>query len=335
MSSNSGLSFIFQIRVISEEKSREKKSMKVGFFDVHSNSCFSTIDVTLISKTLFTIYLQLPTNYHGWWVLLQSFGDNERPQVDSSIFIKMGRVRNNRRKTSKSKEYKKAFKTDNRARDVDQIQEDLIKEKEAGAKMAFEADDDLPGLGQFYCTPCGRHFFDQASLTSHADSRGHIRRWTIILHHIWMILTMMFCNCYCYLGEYSEGQITFYWLKMTSSITLNIFATTDIRVMSERLLICIKWLITLSDLILTAAFTRFYALTQHHKNCLDFQIERCTTREIYQRWGWEGSWNVCWNIAICECQQDGDHNMISEQLISLLLDPFLTLSVLCHHSICC
>ena len=88
----------------------------------------------------------------------------------------MGRVRNNRRKTSKSKEYNKAYKTDNRARDVDQIQEDLIKEKEAGAKMAFEVDDDLPGLGQFYCTPCGRHFFDQASLTSHADSRGHIRR---------------------------------------------------------------------------------------------------------------------------------------------------------------
>ena len=89
----------------------------------------------------------------------------------------MGRVRNNRRKTSKSKEYKKAFKTDNRARDVDQIQEDLLKEKEKGAKMAFEVDDDLPGLGQFYCTPCGRHFFDQASLTSHADSRGHIRRY--------------------------------------------------------------------------------------------------------------------------------------------------------------
>lgn len=94
----------------------------------------------------------------------------------TSLFEKMGRVRNNRRKNSKKKEYKKAFKTDNRARDVDQIQEDLIKEKERGEKMAFAADEDLPGLGQFYCTPCGRHFFDEASLTSHANSRGHIRR---------------------------------------------------------------------------------------------------------------------------------------------------------------
>ena len=95
----------------------------------------------------------------------------------------MGRVRNNRRKNSKKKEYKKAFKTDNRARDVDQIQEDLIKEKERGEKMAFAADDDLPGLGQFYCTPCGRHFFDEASLTSHANSRGHVRRYLALSHY--------------------------------------------------------------------------------------------------------------------------------------------------------
>jgi 5-methylcytosine-specific restriction endonuclease McrA len=90
----------------------------------------------------------------------------------------MGRVRNNRRKTSKSKEYKKAFKTDNRARDVDQIQEDIEKEVASGKKMnqSFTADDDLPGLGQHYCTQCGRHFSDEASLTSHAKSRGHVRR---------------------------------------------------------------------------------------------------------------------------------------------------------------
>eukprot|EP00596_Hydrurales_sp_CCMP1899_P010978 CAMPEP_0119041556 /NCGR_PEP_ID=MMETSP1177-20130426/12549_1 /TAXON_ID=2985 /ORGANISM="Ochromonas sp, Strain CCMP1899" /LENGTH=126 /DNA_ID=CAMNT_0007007701 /DNA_START=52 /DNA_END=429 /DNA_ORIENTATION=+ len=88
----------------------------------------------------------------------------------------MGRVRTSRRKTCAKKEYKKAFKTDNRARDVDQIQGDLLLEKEKGSKMAFEVDDDLPGLGQFYCTPCGRHFFDEASLTTHASSRGHVRR---------------------------------------------------------------------------------------------------------------------------------------------------------------
>jgi hypothetical protein len=30
--------------------------------------------------------------------------------------------------------------------------------------MAFEADDDLPGLGQFYCTPCGRYVHLQICL---------------------------------------------------------------------------------------------------------------------------------------------------------------------------
>jgi hypothetical protein len=40
----------------------------------------------------------------------------------------MGRVRTSRRRTHKTKEYKKSHKTDNRARDVDQIQDDLKKE---------------------------------------------------------------------------------------------------------------------------------------------------------------------------------------------------------------
>jgi len=63
----------------------------------------------------------------------------------------MGRVRVSRRRTSKTKDYKKSHKTDNRARDIDQIQDDLIREQKTGVKMTFEFDDDLPGGGQFYC----------------------------------------------------------------------------------------------------------------------------------------------------------------------------------------
>jgi bud site selection protein 20 len=88
----------------------------------------------------------------------------------------MGRVRNSRRRTSKNKEYKKHHYTGNRHRDVDQIQDDLEKEKETSTKMAFEIDEDLPGLGQCYCTPCGRHFHDLITLTAHELTKLHRRR---------------------------------------------------------------------------------------------------------------------------------------------------------------
>mmetsp|Transcript_56289 Transcript_56289/g.98803 ORF Transcript_56289/g.98803 Transcript_56289/m.98803 type:complete len:129 (-) Transcript_56289:117-503(-) len=88
----------------------------------------------------------------------------------------MGRVRNSRRRTRKNKEYKKGIDTKRRPRDVDQIQDDIAKEAELGKKMEFEYDEDLPGLGQFYCTQCGRHFGDQSTLDIHTDSKLHKRR---------------------------------------------------------------------------------------------------------------------------------------------------------------
>ena len=88
----------------------------------------------------------------------------------------MGRVRNNRARTSKKKEYKKGHDVKRRRRDVDQIQDDLIKEVESGTKFTVEIDDDLPGRGQFYCTFCARHFADQVTLTTHEASKDHKRR---------------------------------------------------------------------------------------------------------------------------------------------------------------
>ena len=93
-----------------------------------------------------------------------------------STSITMGRVRNSRRRTSKNKEYKKHHATRSRHRDIDQIQDDLVKEKELGEKIEFEIDEDLPGLGQCYCTPCGRHFHDEATLIAHEATKLHRRR---------------------------------------------------------------------------------------------------------------------------------------------------------------
>jgi hypothetical protein len=55
----------------------------------------------------------------------------------------MTRCRNAKRRTSKKKEYYRSHKTANRAKDIDQIQDELKKEKDTGAKIAFEIDDDF------------------------------------------------------------------------------------------------------------------------------------------------------------------------------------------------
>lgn len=88
----------------------------------------------------------------------------------------MGRQRTSRRRTSKNKQYKKAADTKRRARDVDQIQDDLIAMATLGKNMEFEIDEDLPGLGQHYCVQCARHFSDNETLTIHQSSKFHKRR---------------------------------------------------------------------------------------------------------------------------------------------------------------
>lgn len=62
---------------------------------------------------------------------------------------------------------------------MDQIQDELAVEKEKGEATAFEIDDDLPGQGQFYCTPCARHFTDAETKRVHIKSKLHKRRRVI------------------------------------------------------------------------------------------------------------------------------------------------------------
>lgn len=88
----------------------------------------------------------------------------------------MGRVRTSRRRCSKNKEFKKHHDTKRRRRDIDQIQDDLIHEKETSKPLAFEIDDDLAGLGQFYCTVCARHFSNDDTLEVHKKTKDHKRR---------------------------------------------------------------------------------------------------------------------------------------------------------------
>jgi len=88
----------------------------------------------------------------------------------------MGRTRNKISRATKNKQYKKSHGTKRRRKDVDQIQDDLKKEKTTGEKMQFELDEDLPGMGQYHCTPCGRHFVCVETLEAHEKTKVHKRR---------------------------------------------------------------------------------------------------------------------------------------------------------------
>lgn len=87
----------------------------------------------------------------------------------------MGTGKYSRRKgaTSKVKKYKKKTWLCHRAKDTDQIQDEI--EKGANSiKVSYN--DELPGGGQFYCIETGMHFIDAKALADHKKSRYYKRR---------------------------------------------------------------------------------------------------------------------------------------------------------------
>eukprot|EP00053_Salpingoeca_punica_P005036 m.52321 g.52321 ORF g.52321 m.52321 type:complete len:168 (+) comp13060_c0_seq1:105-608(+) len=70
---------------------------------------------------------------------------------------------------------KKRFRTRKRTKDHDQIVNDL-KAENVMKLIHHPVDGDLPGLGQFYCIHCSRHFVNSLSLDEHIKSKIHRRR---------------------------------------------------------------------------------------------------------------------------------------------------------------
>lgn len=62
------------------------------------------------------------------------------------------------------------------ARAVDQIAEDLADAGKLAKLRAPPIDFDLPGLGQYYCVECARHFVDAGARKAHARSKPHKNR---------------------------------------------------------------------------------------------------------------------------------------------------------------
>ena len=69
----------------------------------------------------------------------------------------MGKCQRKKGSTAKHKKYGKNRRTRNETKDLDQIVEDLQPEKFLRIQNP-EIDENLPGLGQFYCVFCARYF---------------------------------------------------------------------------------------------------------------------------------------------------------------------------------
>ena len=77
---------------------------------------------------------------------------------------------------SKLKKYKRATWLCNRAKDRDQIQDDIEKAELTGKPIAFDYSDELPGGGQFYCIETAKHFIDAKALADHKKTRYFKKR---------------------------------------------------------------------------------------------------------------------------------------------------------------
>ncbi|CAH8549666.1 unnamed protein product [Dicrocoelium dendriticum] len=77
---------------------------------------------------------------------------------------------------------KSRYKTKHRSRDIDQIYEDVAPENVVRRiTEATKPDDDLPGLGRFFCVHCAKYFINQSTLDRHKLSKPHKRRLKLLL----------------------------------------------------------------------------------------------------------------------------------------------------------
>ena len=87
----------------------------------------------------------------------------------------MGHAQRRKGNTVKHKQIGKSRKTKRYERDIDQIVNDLQPQNIVKFNN-LEIDEDLPGLGQFYCVFCAKYFINQIVLDNHYKTKEHKKR---------------------------------------------------------------------------------------------------------------------------------------------------------------
>ncbi|EGV61237.1 Bud site selection protein 20 [Yamadazyma tenuis] len=70
----------------------------------------------------------------------------------------------------------KRYKTKRRTRDLDLVYDDLSSKESIYRLKNQPVDENLPGLGQYYCIECAKYFETQRMLDHHTKSKKHKRR---------------------------------------------------------------------------------------------------------------------------------------------------------------
>lgn len=70
----------------------------------------------------------------------------------------------------------KRYKTKRRTKDLDLIHKDLSNPETIQKLKQQEEDENLPGLGQYYCIHCDKYFLDNTALKGHLRGKVHKRR---------------------------------------------------------------------------------------------------------------------------------------------------------------
>jgi bud site selection protein 20 len=86
----------------------------------------------------------------------------------------MGKPQRRRGNTSRNKHLHKKHKTKRYTRDIDQVFEDQ-KPENITKFTELSEDEELPGMGQYYCVTCAKHFCDDKGLIAHKVTKFHKR----------------------------------------------------------------------------------------------------------------------------------------------------------------
>lgn len=71
-------------------------------------------------------------------------------------------------------------KTRRYTRDLDQVHADLRSERHLEQYKETKAAEDLPALGQFYCTECAKWFESDYNFAAHRKGKVHKRRYALL-----------------------------------------------------------------------------------------------------------------------------------------------------------
>lgn len=91
----------------------------------------------------------------------------------------MGKPQGRKKTRAKDKTHRRIVKNKAYTRHNDQIFEDL-KPENTEKLVNQPVDEDLPGLGQFYCVPCAKHFCNQRGIEDHRTTKNHKRQLKVL-----------------------------------------------------------------------------------------------------------------------------------------------------------